>query len=216
MVLSDPALLEEWLSLLNSGKMEILTAALFSVARIIDMEPFPEGGEGLAPVTPAADAYEGASESKASSSETSPSVLSAPSSAGLATLKKKLVTEMGKVKCGSIMVYLMKTARQPVTERKIAVYAVMTSLVQQQPGGWGLMAAYSTPGFREFVEDRNTEHSKEGKDAKFRCIASHHLPLFYLTLSHLMRSTLPPFFLLSFLCIITANLTGSQRCLRVL
>lgn len=154
-VMDDDRLLESWFSLLSSGKIEILTAALHSVARVIDMESIPS------------ESSHGSSETKASSTTLEASV-SVPSPASLAVLKKKVVSEISKARGVSTVAFLMKIARQPVNERKLAVYATMTALCRQQPGGWGLMAMYSTPGFREFIEDRDTEHTKEGKEAKFR------------------------------------------------
>lgn len=153
LVMTDVTLLETWFSLLSSGKIEILTAALHSIARVLDTK------------SNSLEVGQGSSESKASSTTADGDVTS---SVDLAALKKKIVSEIGKTKGVSAVTFLMKTARQPVNERKLAVYATMTALCRQQPGGWGLMAMYSTQGFREFIEDRDTEHTKEGKEAKFR------------------------------------------------
>ena len=164
-IMNDNILLESWLSLLNSGKVEILTAALSSVARVIDMgSETPSGSRSKASQLSSLLVMQGTSESKASSSAAESS---ASSSSGLVALKKRIIAEIGKVKGVPAVAYLMKTARQPVNERKQAVYALMTALCRQQPGGWGLMVLYGTQGFREFIEDRSTEHTKEGKEAKF-------------------------------------------------
>jgi Proteasome non-ATPase 26S subunit len=164
-MLTDQPLSDSYFDLLNSGKVEIVTAALFSIARIIEMEPTQSSGSAAASATSAASISRGAAESKSSDVETAQTVTR---TSDLCGLKKKVVSEMGKAKRVSAALFLIKTARQPVIERKLAVYSVLTAICKQQPGGWGLMALFGAAGFREFLEDRNTEHTKEGKDAKFR------------------------------------------------
>jgi Proteasome non-ATPase 26S subunit len=166
-MLADQPLSDSYFDLLNSGKVEIVTAALFSIARIIEMEPSQSSGSAAAAAsaTSAASISRGAAESKSSDAEAAQTVTR---TSDLCGLKKKVVAEMGKAKRVSAALFLIKTARQPVTERKLAVYSVLTAICKQQPGGWGLMALFAAAGFREFLEDRNTEHTKEGKDAKFR------------------------------------------------
>ena len=164
-MLADQPLSDSYFDLLNSGKVEIVTAALFSIARIIEMEPTQSSGSAAASSSSAASISRGAPESKSSDAGTAQTVTR---TSDLCGLKKKVVAEMGKAKRVSAALFLIKTARLPVIERKLAVYSVLTATCKQQPGGWGLMALFGAAGFREFLEDRNTEHTKEGKDAKFR------------------------------------------------
>ena len=164
-MLADQPLSDSYFELLNSGKVEIVTAALFSIARIIEMEPCQSSGSATASTTVLSSINRGAAESKASDPNTAQIITR---SLDLCGLKKKVVSEMGKAKRVSAALFLIKMARQPVIERKLAVYSVLTAICKQQPGAWGLMALFGAAGFREFLEDRNTEHTKEGKDAKFR------------------------------------------------
>lgn len=158
-VMANQALLESLFCLLNSGKVEIVTAALFAIARIIEMET-PHSSITASPAA-ATESFEGDGESKDTEA--------IPHFSDLVGLKKRFMTEMGKAKGVAPVIYLIKTARQPVMERKLAVYAVLTALCEQQPGGWGLQALFCRgTGFEEFLSDRNTEHCKESKDAKFR------------------------------------------------
>ena len=67
------------------------------------------------------------------------------------------------------VLYLMKSAKQPVQEIRLAAYDVLRAIAGQSKG-MGIHLLYSTSGFREFIEDRETEFSKEGKEAKFAVI----------------------------------------------
>lgn len=161
-VMANQPLIDSLFDLLNCGKVEIVTAALFAVARVIEMETHHSRLAGTVLPVAAAENSEGAGESKSSG-------VALPLSSDIVGLKKHFVSEMGRAKGVAPVIYLIKTARQPVIERKLAVYAVLTALCQQQPAGWGLQALFARgTGFEEFLADRNTEHTKEGKDAKFR------------------------------------------------
>lgn len=162
--MANQPLIDSLFDLLNCGKVEIVTAALFAVARVIEMETHHSRLAGAVLPVAAAENSEGAGESKSSG-------VALPLSSDLVGLKKHFLSEMGRAKGVAPVIYLIKTARQPVIERKLAVYAVLTALCQQQPAGWGLQALFARgTGFEEFLADRNTEHTKEGKDAKFRFI----------------------------------------------
>ena len=160
--MANQPLIDSLFDLLNCGKVEIVTAALFAIARVIEMETYHSTlAWEVLPAT-AAENSEGTGESKSAGE-------GLPSSTALVGLKKRFIAEMGKAKGVAPVIYLIKTARQPVIERKLAVYAVLTALCRQQPAGWGLQALFTRgTGFEEFLADRNTEHTKEGKDAKFR------------------------------------------------
>ena len=180
-MLADQPLSDSYFELLNSGKVEIVTAALYSIARIIEMDPSQLLGSATATATASAGGLDvinrGATESKSSDTNTTQTI---NHSSDLCGLKKKVVLEMGKAKRVTAALFLIKMARQPVIERKLAVYSVLTAVCKQQPGGWGLMALFGAAGFRELLEDRNTEHTKEGKDAKFR--SDKHLQFIHLQL----------------------------------
>ncbi|CAB1118281.1 unnamed protein product [Ectocarpus sp. CCAP 1310/34] len=67
--------------------------------------------------------------------------------------------------------WLLDLARQPVSEVRHAAYAVMRCAAWQ-PGGWGLSALLSQPGFLEFLEKRDTAASKATKEWHFSLVES--------------------------------------------
>ena len=168
LVINDEILLGHWFTLLNLGNAEISAAVLMSVERILRCGNFNAGQRD-------------SSNSAASEVKSSDSSASAPSSSTsystdgteLVVLKKKLLSQMGKAKQLTPVTFLVKTARQPIPEPRMASYKVMTALCQQQPSGWGMLELCNTQGFRAFIEDRHTEFTKEGKDAKFGSVKSY-------------------------------------------
>lgn len=164
-VMTDRNALDSYLGLLNSGKVEVVTATLFSIARLISTEASPSWSTTTTTSSAASNRREGARESKDSESETSETSFRISK---LSDLKAQLVSEISAAKGMPFVLYLIKIGRQPIIERKLAVYAVLLAICNQQPGGWGLRLLYGTSGFKEFLEDRLTEQTKEGKDAKFR------------------------------------------------
>lgn len=148
-VLNHDPLIQSLLSLLN-GKVEVQAVVLCSIARILDQQ-----------IT------EPSSEEKQNSiinehrDETDENVISEK--------KRHLLKSIGEVKRMNTITYLMKIAKQPVKEIRLAAYDVLRAIAGQSKG-MGIHLLYSTSGFREFIEDRETEFSKEGKEAKFSVI----------------------------------------------
>eukprot|EP00752_Nemacystus_decipiens_P003398 g3144.t1 len=66
---------------------------------------------------------------------------------------------------------LLDLARQPVPEVRHAAYDVLRCTVWQ-PGGWGLAAVFTQPGFRDFIQDREESGSKSTKEWKFSVVES--------------------------------------------
>lgn len=163
--MADHIILDSYLALLNSGKVEIVTATLFAIARIINTEACPSRSTTTTELSAANDEHEGALKLKRSEPEPRGD---SPGSSKLIDLKTQFVSAISVAKGMPFVLYLTKIGRQPIIERKLAAYAVLLAICSQQPGGWGLKVLYGTSGFKEFLEDRQTEQTKEGKDAKFR------------------------------------------------
>ncbi|CAN0042729.1 unnamed protein product [Scytosiphon promiscuus] len=66
---------------------------------------------------------------------------------------------------------LFELARQPVPEVRHAAYDVLRCMVWQ-PGGWALAEVFAQPGFRAFLEERDTGASKATKEWKFSVVES--------------------------------------------
>lgn len=165
--MTDETLIENWFHLMNSGKIEILESVLYSINRIIDMKIMNHGNEEVMINEIDLNEKEGFKGIEEYKEDLIPEISNAKI---LVNYKKRVISEIGKAKNTMAVSYLIKTARQPVPELKGASHELLNSICKQQPGGWGLHALYSTPGFREYLLDRNTEHSKEGKETKFRLI----------------------------------------------
>ena len=164
-LMTDDIILDSYLGLLNSGKVEIVTATLFAIARIINTEACPSWSTTTTESSTGNDGHEGALKLQCIQSESSEDF---SGSSKLINLKTQLVSAISVAKGMPFVLYLMKIGRQPIIELKLAVYAVLLAICSQQSSCWGLKLLYSTSGFREFLEDRQTEQTKEGKDAKFR------------------------------------------------
>jgi hypothetical protein len=153
-VMQDPALLTSFFAITNAGKADATAAVLLSVARIL--EAFNSGGGGGHGGMGAAD------EAKSASGVVTED--GGGADAEVAGMKQQLFLQLGKAKQTETVAFLIKTARMPVPETRLASHRLLAALVAQQPGGWGLREAFSNArGFREFLMDRTTEHNKEGK-----------------------------------------------------
>lgn len=172
-VMGNEELLRGWMGQLNSGKSEVVAAVLLTMAQVLEGNSFaanapPQSSSssaGAAEMKAATDDGPGMAGEEAGKSR-------GESSATMTALKKKLVALLGKVKQTPPVAFLVKTARQPIPDSRMASFALMTTLGRQQPAGWGLLELMGTPGFREFIVDRSTEFTKEGKDAKFAFIST--------------------------------------------
>ncbi|CAN0199962.1 unnamed protein product, partial [Phaeothamnion confervicola] len=66
--------------------------------------------------------------------------------------------------------YLLALARRPVPEVRFGAFDVMRCALHQR-GGWGLRALFlQTAGYPEFLENRQTEHERPGREWKFSVI----------------------------------------------
>lgn len=85
---------------------------------------------------------------------------------------------IGEFKTVPTMHYLVKLAKLPIPVLRNAAVDLMRA-VAEQPGGWGLQSLFGnspeTSEFWNYLKDRTTEFSKEGKDFKFALIRSVHL-----------------------------------------
>ena len=63
--------------------------------------------------------------------------------------------------------YLMSVADQPFPELRIAILSLFQALALQP---WGQSIMNNHPGFREYLLNRSTEKTKEGKEGKFEIV----------------------------------------------
>jgi len=151
-VLNHDQLIQSLLSLLN-GKVEVQAVVLSSIARILDQnitEPSSEEKQNSSIII-----------EHQNEDENNDSIIS--------DKKLHLLKSIGDVKRMNTIIYLIKSAKQPVQEIRLASFDVLRAIAGQSKG-MGIHLLYSTSGFREFIEDRETEYSKEGKEAKFSVI----------------------------------------------
>jgi hypothetical protein len=140
LVLEDAVLLRSWLSTL-SAKVDLQAACLHSIARVLDPTKSPQPTEDPATTAEAR-----------------------------AILHKQLFDQVGAVRrANTTMDYLMRCVLQPLSEVRHGAFDIMRC-VAQQPSAWGLRALFGYSGFEEFLENRETEFSKEGKEWKFSVI----------------------------------------------
>jgi hypothetical protein len=82
-------------------------------------------------------------------------------------LRRRLFLQLGAVNGGDgSMAYLMGQLKAPIPTIRHAVFDVLGGAARQR-SGWGLRELFGYAGFREFMESRTTETSKEGKEWKF-------------------------------------------------
>ena len=147
MVVQDAEIISKWLGLLNTAKIEIKAACLHSVAKVVDSdESFPVVS----------------------------SVLTATGASAVQQMKINLLESVGRIKNQPVVAYLVQISKQPMNELRHASMDVMRSIARGG-GGWGLKLLYLSPtasvtGFRAFLENRATEHCREGRMIKFRVI----------------------------------------------
>ena len=155
-VAQDAALCAAFFAIINLGKAEATSAVLLSVARIL--EAF--NGTGAGNSCNSMGAAEAKAETETASSS---SVAGNVEDSEVVSMKQQLFLQLGKAKQGGTVAYLIKTARMPVPETRVASHRLLAALVQQ-PSGWGLREVFTNgSGFRAFLTDRDTEHNKEGK-----------------------------------------------------
>jgi hypothetical protein len=88
-------------------------------------------------------------------------------------MKMHILESIGEVKNMPCVAFLVQIAKQPMNELRNASMDVMRSIARGN--GWGLQLLYLTPssalsGFRAFLENRATEHSREGRLVKYTVI----------------------------------------------
>jgi len=188
LVLGDPLLTRSWLTL--PSRTHHKAAVLHSIAhalspRLESSTPFAAaGGGGLSPGDlPQPPVTEG---NPAFSGHPPAAQASAPSLEGSAAgegpeeeeeaRRKRLWLAFGRCNgCmpgegqgeGQAVGLLVDMARRPIPEVKHAAYDFLRALAKDE---WGLTAMYGYGGFAEFVENRFTEDTKEGKEWKFATI----------------------------------------------
>lgn len=150
MVLSHDSLIQSLLSLLNA-KIEVQAVVLHSVARILDQNITEPSSEEKLNIE-MTNEYDNETYDHSISEK-----------------KLSLLRSIGAAKRMNTISYLIKIAKQPVPEIRLAAYDVLRSIAGQSRG-MGIHLLYSSAGFREFIENRETEFSKEGKEAKFSVI----------------------------------------------
>ena len=64
---------------------------------------------------------------------------------------------------------LVTLAEQPFSELRVAVLSMVNTLALQP---WGQLILHNHPGFREYLLDRSTEKTKEGKDGKYEVVCT--------------------------------------------
>lgn len=60
--------------------------------------------------------------------------------------------------------YLMKQLKEPFADKRYAVFHIMKGMCKHK---WGIKELSNYPHFIDFLVDRNTEATKEGKEWKF-------------------------------------------------
>lgn len=85
-------------------------------------------------------------------------------------VKLRLLESLGRIKDQPVVTYLVAIARQPMDEMRHAAMDVLRAIAKA--GGWGLELLYmsrssASSGFKSFLENRATEHCKDGRDVKY-------------------------------------------------
>lgn len=159
-----------WLEYLNSSKTELQAAALIALAKIFDQD----------------DAHYLANERSGQfGANVRSTVFQFPGSDALTVdsviaWKQQLLRNVGHVKRVSPSHLLMKLAKHPIPTVHHAALHFMRAIALQ-PTGWGLQALFNTTGllhdvhllhceFWQYLKDRFTESSREGKQYKFAVI----------------------------------------------
>jgi len=156
LVTSDEQIMSCWLSLLNTGRTDLKAAALFSIARLIRAVP-------VSLLTPSSSSLPPSGESKGGEIEPQDE-----EPERVREIKKRVFEQVGRIKKQDTVAFLVQISRQPITEMRHASMDLICAVAQQK-SGWGLELLYQKPAasFKEFLEDRGTEHTKEGRVWKF-------------------------------------------------
>lgn len=93
-------------------------------------------------------------------------------------LKIKLLRSIEQLKMMSVVTYLIRIIRQPIVDLRNGAYNLMRVLANES---WGVDMLCTSPSFLEFICDRNTEFSKEGKEWKFLVIQGLHKRIEFLS-----------------------------------
>lgn len=148
-VIADEQLVDAWISLLNA-KVEIQSFVLHSIATVLNtthqllhqQQQQQQGNEDLAGIKSA-----------------------------MKSEKMSLLSAISKAKHVDYIVYLMKSAKQPMSDLRSGAYDVIRCIACES---WGAEILIRSSGFEEFIFNRDTEFSKEGKDLKFAIIEGLH------------------------------------------
>jgi hypothetical protein len=86
----------------------------------------------------------------------------------MSALRRDLFVRAGELNnAPSTMAFCTTLLRAPIAPIRNGVYAVLTAAGRH---AWGLRAMFGTAGFREFLMDRRTELTKEGKEWKYSLV----------------------------------------------
>jgi hypothetical protein len=178
-------LLAEWLDLLNAAKPELIGGVLHSVARVVHHEEslyVQNNTQTLTVFRSPGSALDASADSKSCGESKADQDLAA----AVIALKKQIVAGITAAKNLHYVAYLLKVARLPVPSVRHAALDLLTA-VAAQPTGWGLLAITQAPvgdsgDFAAYITNRETEHSREGREWKYSLIkaigenpARHHL-----------------------------------------
>lgn len=162
-------LMSAWLEFMNSSKPDLQSAALTALAKIFDQE----------------DQHYVDNERRGQFGANLSTVFQFPGSDAITIdriieLKQNLLRSLGQVKNVSPSHLLLRLAKQPIPSLRHAAKHLMRA-VATQATGWGLQAMFNTTGhlhdahviqseFWQYLKDRFTESSREGKEYKFAII----------------------------------------------
>jgi hypothetical protein len=165
LVVRDSQVMEAWVSLL-SGKPDVQAAAMHSIANVIAS---PSLNGSFASDSASAPPPPPPPNSSASASASSSLVPSMSEDVKVTELKKNLCNSIGRNKKMTTGAFLLKAVRTPIEGLRAGALDLMRAMAVQ-PTGWGVHDLYNTPGFREFLEDPESEFTKEGKEWKFSVV----------------------------------------------
>lgn len=82
-------------------------------------------------------------------------------------LAMRLYSSLGLVNGRDSTELVLSLAKSPLVEERLGAYALLESVAKQ---GTGAQVLLTSPGFFDFLVDRQTESTKEGKEAKFAIV----------------------------------------------
>jgi len=149
-VLVSP-ILESWATLLNKGKIELQAAVLTAFAITLEncYNKLSEPNEVLEVII--------SSESKSVDEVPAPS---------LSVLSKRLYDGLGRFTNRGLTStsFCVKCSKEPIVEVKCAALHLLSAVARF---AWGINTLFSTVGFASYINDWQTEFTREGRASKF-------------------------------------------------